>query len=96
MWPTENQQVLRKACENLYQFCSGCSRFFLTILRAQTGRRRVWVTIVSKWGHQAPEKISDFLETVAKSYACWAKGSKFQGACCLECAPQSKTSTIKP
>jgi hypothetical protein len=40
--------------------------FFQKFYRNQTGCRRVW--LASEWCQQAPVKISDFLDTRAKSY----------------------------
>ena len=46
--------------------------FFWQFWRNQTGRSRVWVG--SKWCQEAAEKISDFSDKRAKSYACFTEG----------------------
>lgn len=46
--------------------------FFWQFWWNQTGRSRVWVG--SKWCQEAAEKISDFSDKRAKSYACFTEG----------------------
>jgi hypothetical protein len=74
MWSTENQKVLWKACENFEEFFFFIFlNFFWQFCRNQTDRRWVWPA--SEWCQQAPVKISDFLDTRAKSYARFTEGT---------------------
>jgi hypothetical protein len=47
--------------------------FFDNFVETQTDRRSVWPA--SEWCQQAPVKISDFLDTRAKSYARFTEGT---------------------
>jgi hypothetical protein len=71
MWSTENQKVLWKACENFDEFFSLFSWIFWLFCRNPNKPCKTEF----RWCQQAPVKISDFLDTRAKSYARFTEGA---------------------
>ena len=65
----------KKRARTLTIFFLYFPKFFLAILTRPN--RQVWVS--SEWGQQAPEKISEFLDKRAKSYACFTEGMSSYG-----------------
>ena len=68
----KNNTFSEKRAKPLTIFFLYFPEFFWGFWRNQTDRRWVWVG--SKWCRDAPQKISDFSDKRAKSYACFTEG----------------------
>ena len=66
--------------------------FFGNFNETKQAYRQVWVT--SKWGRQAPVKISDFSDKRAKSYACFTEGTSSYGLLRLNSADRAAATRV--